>query len=178
MATEEITATEAAKRLGVSQETIRRATLKGRIHRGENKLYLWPQVKSDFEQTRSFRNDETTSRNPTTPHNHNPTHVLSFTEEQRLLVKARREKVEFETKVKRGEYLKKTDVQKAIRQTATQLKTEFQNFPVRLAPAMSAAIIGLGPNAKAEEIETTVRKVWEDEAYKSLDQILAGEILQ
>jgi chromatin remodeling complex protein RSC6 len=92
-------------------------------------------------------------------------------------VRARREKVETENKVLRGELIKKKEVQKAVLQITAQLKSEFQNFPIRLSPSLAAAIIGLGPTASANEIEATVRKVWENEAYKALEQILCGEVV-
>lgn len=167
-----INGAELAKRLGVTPKTITSACQRGRIHRNEGMLYSWPQVKIDFEESRSAL------RNSGGNHARNDKKELSLSQEQKLLVKERRKKIENENRVLSGQYVERKVVQKAIAQITTQLKSEFQNFPTRLAPSLSAAIIGLGPKATAIEIEVVVRKTWESEAYKSLEQILGGEILK
>lgn len=167
-----INGAELAKRLGVAPKTITVACQKGRIRRDEKMLYSWPQVKIDFEESRSA------PRNPGGNQGKNGKKEFSMSQEQKLLVMERRKKIENENRVLSGQYVSRKDVQKAIAHITTQLKSEFQNFATRLAPSLSAAIIGLGPTASAIEIEVVVRKTWENEAYKHLEQILGGEILK
>lgn len=162
---ETISGRELAKRLGVTETSVRKARDNGRITSiGDGGKYLWPAASDEFKANRDLAKvrDDSMLDSVTEPATAEKNESRRGSRER--MEKAKADLAEMELAKRMGELVPVTSVERQARKVAVVVKQQLMAIPDRVCADLA---VDMDPNSIKIKLDTELRKVLEAVSFET-----------